>query len=192
MHNRWMKRQRKVYHPGQADCAALWMYEPEQPNLYHPRRADVWMGENFKFVLFSAFPLFFLITNFFFITSYISPPFLVLKLMFKPRINSSLLKPRKMGIPHPSPWNFIYVLRRTAPTFRRDDIDFNLLSEYTDKVGLLNDRLCRGGLWKRYPNSGRRGKPLNKTSSNCFLSKWSSIVCQIKRPRSSSQWRQLT
>ena len=35
----------ETYHPGRADCTALRMYNPDQLNVYHPRRADVvlWM-----------------------------------------------------------------------------------------------------------------------------------------------------
>ena len=31
----------KRHHPGRADYTALRMYNPDQPNVYHPRRADV-------------------------------------------------------------------------------------------------------------------------------------------------------
>ncbi len=41
MYNRWMMRQPKVYHPRQADCTALRIYDPDQPNLYSPRLVDL-------------------------------------------------------------------------------------------------------------------------------------------------------
>lgn len=73
----------------------------------------------------------------------------------------------------------------------RDNIDFNYSSEYTTQSLTAEWSPIPGRTMETISKFRLTRKPLNKTSSDCFLTSWSSIVCQIKHPRSSSRWWQL-
>ncbi len=49
-------RKLKLYQPRQADCVVFRMYNPEQPNEYHSRRADIQLSKRTRTTSANAHP----------------------------------------------------------------------------------------------------------------------------------------